>query len=93
MMMGALRPFLEKRGDGFAVGANNPDTDYQGPTAEIYIEGQWLFVVTDPHEGSVMLNVEALPKLRLALQKMEAAQGIVSREGEDAAAASVSEAN
>lgn len=60
---------------GFRVGARGlgEHSDYLGPVANVEVRNGWLYIETDPHEGSAMLNVEALPKLRLVLQKLEAA--------------------
>jgi hypothetical protein len=44
--------------------------DYHGPMARIDWDDDWLHIVTDDHEGHAMLNIEALPKLRLALAKI-----------------------
>ena len=38
--------------------------------AEISADKTWVYIVTDPYEGSVMLNIEALPNLIAALQAL-----------------------
>lgn len=67
-----LTPFLEERDSDILVGARNEATDYIGPYARIYIDRGWLMIVTDDHEGAAMLNVEALPLVIEALQKLQA---------------------
>ena len=59
---------------GFEVWASDPIRDYKGPVADVYTKDKWLFIVTDPYEGAAMLNIEALPKLRSALAKLDKAR-------------------
>lgn len=62
-----------KRGLMLIVGADDlsdAKNPYHGPRADIYWDETWLHIVTDSYEGHVMLNIEALPHLRLALGKI-----------------------
>jgi hypothetical protein len=52
----------------FRVGASPVDDDFSGPSIEIFSDKEWLFISTD--DQTVMLNIEALPKLIEALQKI-----------------------
>ena len=72
--MKPLKGYLIERKDGsLLVGASrapdraNNDDGYNGPHADVYVDRDWLFIITDSHEGTVMLNVEALSHLRRAL--------------------------
>ena len=56
----------------WSVGAQDVDRDYVGPIAEISADDTWLYIETDPYEGSVMLNIEALPVLLRALIELHA---------------------
>lgn len=38
-----------------------------GTSARVSFDKNWLWIVTDDHEGSAMLHIECLPKLRRAL--------------------------
>lgn len=52
------------------VGADDltdPKRPYRGPQAAITWDDTWLNICTDPYEGHVMLNIEAINKLRFAL--------------------------
>lgn len=49
----------------------NPDRNYIGPVASVYSENEWLFVVTDEHDGCAMINISTLPRLIEALQMLE----------------------
>lgn len=40
---------------------------YEGPSCSIWHDKDWVYVSTDEHEGTAMLNIEALPALRRAL--------------------------
>lgn len=42
-----------------------------GPIADVYTDNGWLWITTDPYEGSVMLDAETLPLLIKALQRLE----------------------
>lgn len=59
-------------GGGYLVGARDTKSDYEGLEGKVYVEGPWLMVVTDEYEGAAMLNVETLPFLIEALQKLKA---------------------
>lgn len=50
--------------------AEPPLGRYRGPTAEISYDKTWLYIMTDPYEGRVMINIETLPALRKALAKV-----------------------
>lgn len=72
--MRSCEPFLRNRTDGVTeVGTIYTDdpkrTDY-GPVAEVYFRDQWLYIVTDCYEGSVMLDKLAAPLLVQALQRL-----------------------
>lgn len=47
------------------------DYPYNGPCARVEASMDWLFICTDNYEGNAMLNIEALPKLIEALQRLE----------------------
>lgn len=49
---------------------SDPIKGYRGPVARVYRDRAWLHIVTDPYDGSVMLNIETLPALRKALSKL-----------------------
>lgn len=61
------------------VGVNDPDRDeqtgrkprYEGPRAEVTFDHDWLHIQTDPYEGHVMINIEALPNLIKALNRIK----------------------
>ena len=53
---------------GILVGAKDESCDYRGPVAEVTHDKDWLHIETDPYEGHVMLNIEALPYLQKALR-------------------------
>lgn len=62
--------FIDDYGSQLLVGARSKDSDYLGPVADITWDETWLWIVTDEYEGSVMLNIEALPHLRRALARI-----------------------
>lgn len=65
------RGFVSKNADGsFNVGAEDLKTNYRGPTALVYADETWLHIVTCRYEGAVMLNIEALPALKRALNEI-----------------------
>lgn len=76
------RGYIEQSGDDFLVGTKGTGEykDYIGPQAHVYVEGGWLYVVTDEYEGSVMLNVEVLPFLRRALAKIAKSRALAAKE-------------
>lgn len=41
-----------------------------GTSAHVYRDRDWLYIITDPYEGVVMLHIEALPQLQEALEKI-----------------------
>lgn len=45
---------------------------YRGPCANVYAKDGRFYVNTDDYEGNAMLNIETLPKLIEALQKLQA---------------------
>jgi hypothetical protein len=47
------------------------DGDYKGPEAAVYADKDWLYVVTDDYEGHAMMNIETLPALIKALQRIK----------------------
>lgn len=53
------------------VGAEEKARDYQGPVADVSYNKDWLYISTDPYEGSAMLNIEALSHLIEALRRIE----------------------
>lgn len=64
----AFQGYLESDGKGQHVGARTPT--YKGPEVLIKHDARWLFIVADNEGGHVVLNIEALPKLRLALSRV-----------------------
>lgn len=69
-------PYFEKTNAGeFLVGAHYVDRAYPcaGPIAKVYIENEdpFFHIVTDPYEGHVVLNLEALPGLIKALKSLQ----------------------
>jgi hypothetical protein len=48
-----------------------PEPPYIGPVARIWGDAEWVYVSTDDYEGTAMINREALPKLIVALQRLE----------------------
>lgn len=66
------RGYIEKgyRGRGWIVGARGVNWNYRGIPAKVFIDGGWLWIETDDNDGSVMLNIEALPFLRKALYRL-----------------------
>lgn len=72
-MKGKLEEYEAKDGKRYLVSAEDTlDTVrcYKGPIAEVWFDDTWLRIQTDPYEGSVMINIEALPHLQLALKKI-----------------------
>lgn len=43
---------------------------YDGPTAEVYADDAWVYVVTDQYEGHAMINMKAIDKLITALSRV-----------------------
>lgn len=67
------KSFIEPRKEGGFLVGYSEDRDYgryNGPTAEVFIRDEWLYIITDAYEGVAMINVQALPKLRLALYRL-----------------------
>lgn len=64
--------YITKTDAGYLVGAKDDAHQYKGPVAEITADSTWLYVSTDPYEGTAMLNIEALPFLIEALTKIAA---------------------
>ena len=56
--------WIKENPNGFAVGTSG------GPVAQIWRDGDWLYIETDPIEGCVMLNIETLPFLQKALARI-----------------------
>lgn len=55
------------------IGAQSTDDEtgtYWGPIARVSFDKDWLYIVTDDYEGSAMINIQALGKLRLALARI-----------------------
>jgi hypothetical protein len=71
---GYLKPYIEQGKPGFQVGAEDPTSSYKGPVADVAWDNVWLHIETDPYEGHVMLNIEALEPLRKALAKISRAR-------------------
>ena len=46
------------------------DTGYLGQVTRVFVDKEWLWITTDDPEGSVMLNIEALPYLQEALRQI-----------------------
>jgi hypothetical protein len=69
-----VTPFKEERGDVTLVGARYNSSGTLGPVAQVYADKDWVWIVTDSYEGSVMLNIEALPLLIEALRKLAPSQ-------------------
>ena len=53
------------------VGAEDTEKRYSGPAAKVYREDHWIRIVADPYDNTLMLNIEALPFLIKALQKIQ----------------------
>jgi putative sterol carrier protein len=73
-MKGKLEEYQAKDGTRYLVSASDTlDTvhQYKGPVAEVWFDDTWLRIQTDPYEGSVMINIEALPHMQLALKKIQ----------------------
>jgi hypothetical protein len=49
------------------------DGRYQGPIARVEFDEDWLVINTDDHEGKAILNIEALPYLLQALERVREA--------------------
>ncbi len=65
------KSYIEEGAKGsYSVGFRAKGSEYVGPVAEVYAEREWLYIVTDPYEGVVMLNIETPPKLQTALARI-----------------------
>ncbi len=68
-------PYFEKTKDGnFLVGAHYVgDYPAAGPIAKVYVRDKdpFFHIITDPYEGHVMMNLEALPGLIKALKSLQ----------------------
>jgi hypothetical protein len=65
------QPYLIEDNPGeYRVGAKVGDYPYNGPCASVYADGSFVYVNTDDYEGLAMLNLEALPQLIEALQRL-----------------------
>lgn len=53
------------------VGAEDNEKKYSGPCAEVYREDDWIRVVADKYDNALMLNIETVPFLIKALQKIQ----------------------
>lgn len=53
-----------------SVSATHEDGETPGAGAQTTHDESWLNIITDPHEGHVMLNIEALPALQRALRNI-----------------------
>ena len=75
-----LKPYLKDGSDGeFIVGSYSAPTNYRGPEAVVFMDSEWLYISTDEYEGTAMLNIESLPMLRVALQRLEQQLNIQNR--------------
>src|SRR6185312_16162754 len=54
----------------FRIRAEDLDCDYYGPSVDVYRNDMFVFVSTDQYEGTAMFNIEALPQLIEALQRL-----------------------
>jgi hypothetical protein len=70
---GYLKKHTERGEPMFLVGAEDLTSKpiYRGPEAQVTWDDTWLNISTDPYEGHVMLNIEALPYLRQALAEID----------------------
>lgn len=69
------------------VGAKDetdPTKRYEGPQAKVTWDEDWIYIVTDPYESHVMLNIEAVEPLRKALAKiaLETKKSLALRQGD-----------
>lgn len=67
--------FLRPANDKLLVGVEDKSKGYSGPVAEVWADNDWLWIVTDSHEGVAMMNIEALPFLRRALARIAKQKG------------------
>jgi hypothetical protein len=66
----ARKGFIEYGDDVIYVGTRDNESTYEGPTARVDYDKDWLNITTDDYEGHAMLNIEALPHLRRALARV-----------------------
>lgn len=66
--------YMKRRETDWLVGANSKKQadgyQYLGPAARVSYDKDWLYIVTDDHEGNAMLDIEALSALRRALAQI-----------------------
>ena len=71
---GVYKAFLrdDPQNDQILVGYMEKDQSgpwpYNGPTARISFDENWLNICTDDYEGNAAINIEALPQLQKALR-------------------------
>lgn len=70
-------PYLiEDRPGEYRVGCKDePEVGgypYVGPCASVYADKSFVYISTDPYDGTAMINLEALPLLIESLRKLEA---------------------
>lgn len=73
-----MKAFSHEDGGSVYVWAEDisepPVGRYRGPATKVTHDDAWLYIKTDPYDGVVMLNIEALPALRKALAKIAKAR-------------------
>lgn len=52
------------------VGCTYKSDGSAGTSARVSFDKTWLHIITDDYEGSAMLHIECLPKLRTALARI-----------------------
>ena len=61
-----------KREGNYFVGAKDTESEYIGPTAQVYSDYKtWFSVDTDSYEGCAMMHIETLPVLLKALKLLQ----------------------